>query len=406
MVDKILIRPETLEHSYIPEKLPRRENVRRDISSDLIDFFQHGFGFTSWIIYGGAGAGKTVLSHRVGNDVKKVFDKDLILVYVNCKGKRSYRVLTEIVHQIESSIPERGLSRDDLMNILYNLILDKGGSALIILDELSDLFRRDKIDEINKAKDFLYALSRLPERQWGKRKIMKLAVIGVIWNRYKPDFILNLDNVTRASFIKNEVKLKPYSVSDLTEILEYRASLAFREGSVSSEAIELIANFAVNSQPEEGGNARIAMDILRDAGRYVDRIGAGYLDVEHVRMVLKYHPELPRIDSELIMSLDRHKLVLLLSIIKAFRLYNKSFITRAELEEIYKETCEEYRERPRKTTQLLRYLKELSHELPGVIEVEVTGKGQRGRSTRIRVNVPLDDLEKSVISLLRGEKIV
>jgi len=402
MTQKILIKPETLEHSYIPDDLPRREKERNIIFEQLSDFFKLNEPFFSWIIYGHSGVGKTVLSRRISEDIKKELGNEVFTVYVNCRYSRKiYRILIELVKQIERSVPDRGLSKDDLLTILFQLTAEKTGKLLIILDELGTLF----VDQEGmKTRDVLYSISRFSEKYTNLHRKLQLAVIAIVSKTHEYTFFQWLDKATRASFIKYEINLERYSKQDLIEILDYRASLAFKPGTVFDDAIDLIASFAAD---QGEGNARIAIDILKNAGRLSDKLSAGYLGVEHVRSVLKYHPDMSRVDSEIFESLDKHKLVLLLSIIRALREFQSSYITRTQLEQHYHAVCEEYYEKPRKTTQLLRYLKELGRELHGLVEVEVSGKDQRGRSTRIRINVPLDSIEKHVLKVLerpiRGE---
>jgi len=391
----ILIRPDTLEHNYTPDELPHREKEREVISKKLIDFFNSDESYISWIIYGHSGVGKTVLSWRVEKDVINHFHEKIITTYVNCRQDRKvYRVLVDIVKQVEKTVPDRGLSKEDLISILFQLTAEKTGRILIILDELGTLFTDQ---EGMKTRDMLYSLSRFSERFRELEKKLQLAVIAVVAKPHEYMFYQWLDKATRASFIKYEINLRKYSKEELFDILMYRASLAFKPGTVMEEAIDLIASFAAD---QGDGNARIAIDILKSAGKYADERGDGYLGVEHVRGILQYHPDMSKVDSEILESLDKHKLILLLSIVRALRAYGKSFITRTQLEEYYRVVCEEYYERPRRTTQLLRYLKDLGRELHGIVEVEVSGKNQRGRSTRIRVNVPLDTLEKRIIQFL------
>jgi len=394
----ILIRPETLEHDFIPEQLPRREEEREKLKEFFLDFFNSKETFTSWIIIGDSGIGKTVLSRRVLKDLESSLGKSIVGAYVNCRlSRRVYMVLGELVKHVAPSVPRRGLSRFDLFNVFIEILSERGQNSLIILDELGSLFWGQ---EGEKAGELLYNLSRLSERSVEEFRI-KVGVLAIVASHdeasfYNPQW---LDRSIRASFMRNELRLRRYDKNDLFEILRYRASLAFLAGSVSEDALELISTYVAEQQ---GGNARIAIDILRDAGRLADKKGDGFLGAEHVRMVLSRHPTMPHLDPEHLLSLDRHKLVLLLAAIRALKRKGESFVTRVDVEKIYKELCEEYNEKPRKTTQLIKYIKELGYELRGVMQVEVSGKGQRGRSTRISINVPLEELESKVLDLLEG----
>jgi len=392
---RILLHPETLEHSFTPPTLPHRENKRKTLTKRFINLFESGESYASWIIYGHSGVGKTVLSWRVEKDLREYFKDDLLVAYVNCRQSRKvYRVLVEIVKQIEKTVPEKGLSREDLITLLFQLTAEKKGKLLLILDELGTLFTETEAD---KTRDMLYSISRFTERFRELENRLQIGVISIIAKSHEYLFYQWLDKSTRASFIKSEINLPRYSKEELFDILKFRAGLAFNPGSVTDDAIDLIASFAADRGE---GNARIAIDILRNAGEYADERGDEQLDADHVREILRYHPHMSRIDTEIFDTLEKHKLVLLLSIIRALKAHGKSYVTRLQLEEYYRILCEEYYEKPRKTTQLLRYLKELGQEFPGVLDIEVSGKNQRGRSTRIRINVPLDSLEDHVIKVL------
>ncbi len=392
---RILLHPETLEHFFTPPKLPHREDIRETLAKRFINLFESSESYTSWVIYGHSGVGKTVLSWRVEKDLREHFKNDILVAYVNCRQSRKiYRVLVEIVKQIEKTVPEKGLSREDLITLLFRLTAEKTGKLLLILDELGTLFTETEAD---KTRDMLYSISRFTERFRDLESKLQIGVISIVAKPHEYLFYQWLDKATRASFIKSEINLPKYSKAELFDILQFRAELAFKPGSVTDDAIDLIANFAA----ERGdGNARIAIDILRSAGEFAERQNDEQLDADHVREILKYHPHMSRIDTEIFDTLEKHKLVLLLSIIRALKAHGKSYVTRLQLEEYYRMLCEEYYERPRKTTQLLRYLKELGQEFPGVLDIEVSGKNQRGRSTRIRINVPLDSLEDHVIRVL------
>jgi len=393
---RILLRPETLEHDFVPDDLPRREEERLRLREAFMEFYSSSELFTSWVIIGDPGIGKTVLSKRVLRDLEKNLQKRILGAYVNCRlSRRVYMVLGELVKHVAPSVPRRGLSRFDLFNVFLEILSEKKRNALIILDELGSLFWGQ---EGEKAGELLYNLSRFSEKTANYVKI-KIGVLAIIASHdesslYNPQWI---DKPTRISFMKNEFRLRRYDKDDLFEILRYRASLAFLNGSVSDDALELIATYVAEQQ---GGNARIAIDILKDAGRLAEKRNDGFLGAEHVRLILSRHPTMPRFDPEFLLSLDRHKLVLLLAIVRALKRKNGGFVTRVDVEKIYRITCEEYGERPRRTTQLIKYLKELGYELRGIIQIEVSGKGQRGRSTRISINVPLGSLEDRILKIL------
>ena len=111
MSKRILICRECLDHSYIPDKLPTRENIRSEILESIKRFLSSADrGFFSTHIYGNVGTGKTVLSRRIAKDLELNMGKDIITCYVNCRfSRRIYRVLAEIAKQISEELPDRDL---------------------------------------------------------------------------------------------------------------------------------------------------------------------------------------------------------------------------------------------------------------------------------------------------------
>jgi len=389
-----------LDHNYIPENLPRREEERKEIFRDLFSFYetQDSNGFTSWLIYGSVGSGKTVLSRRIGVDLTESYGDELRVIYINCRTeKKVYNVLTRMVRELEPNLPRRGFSREDLINIFTQILVESENQALLILDEIDGIFYSS---EGEKANDFLYTLSRA----WEQNNVGEFLKLGlIIVTRDVSALYKWLDNATRASLLKKSMKLKTYDFDDLMEILRYRAKLAIQDDAYDEETLELIAkHVSENLRGDLRGNARIAIDLLRDAGDIAMMENRLYITADDVRKAIIRNPNTEPVDDEIFASLGKQKLILLLAITRGIKSIGGAYITRAQLETFYNMVCEEYDEEPRKTTQMLRYLKEIEEETKGAINVVVTGKGQRGRSTRISLNIPAEDLERKIEQILEG----
>lgn len=394
IMGSIFVDPRSLEHTFIPDRLPAREELRSKLFSKIKSFFSEplGAGFKSIYIYGGVGSGKTVLSRRIAADLKTVFGETLHVCYVNCRfSRRVYRVLAQIASQISPSIPQRGLSKDEFLDLIFIAASERAKRLLIILDEIDSLFWGTEGD---KATDFLYSLSRYIE----KNPPSSLCIAALSISRSEEIIHKWFDPATRASFIHEKLFIKPYSFDELVEIIKYRAELAFRPGAISDENVKYLANFVVN---QAAGNARIAIDLLRLAGEIAEQQRASVVEPEHIRLAIKEYALLPALDLEKLLGLERHKLLVLLSVVRALKNVGQTYVTRALAQRYYKELCVEYDEKPRQSTQIWRYLKEIQHELSGIMELEVTGRNQRGRSTRIFIHAPLDIFEKNIMKALR-----
>ncbi len=393
---RILLRPDTLDHGYVPERLPTRENIRRELLDEIRWFYGAPGGFRGILIHGAVGSGKTVLARRICEDLKGVFGDDIITCYVNCRfSGRIYRVLAEIARQISEDLPSRGLSRDEFIELIFLAAKERSSRMLIVLDEIDALF---KGEEAAKTNDALYSISRYAE---GGRH-SGLSMVAICISR-DIDFVYKwLDEATRASLIKSTKYLEPYKAEDLFEILSYRASLAFRLGSVDDDILRQISRIVYT---HNRGNARTAIDLLRIAGEIAEMQGDDTIKAEHLRLAIREYAPIPSVDIESLHALGRHKLLLLLAIVEALKNLGGTYVTKQQVQEFYRELCYEYNENPRKNTQTWRYLKELEYELGGLLDVCVSGKNQKGRSTRIAVNAPLDCLENTIRRLLEGRRL-
>jgi len=391
----LFINPETLDHNYIPEKLPTREAIRKEILDEILMFYRKSTrSYRGMHIFGGVGSGKTVLSRRIGRDLENTLGDEIIVCYVNCRfSRRIYRVLAEIARQISDILPQRGLSKDEFIELIFTVANEKANNLMIIMDELDSLFWGQ---EGTKTTDVLYLLSRFAERS-SRNYNLRLLILSI--SRTQSFIYKWLDPSTRASFIHGSKYLKPYNSEDLFTILKYRAELAFKHGAVGDDILNFIADFV---SKQAGGNARIAIDLLRISGEIAESQQAAEISPKHLRLAIRERAALPSLDIETLLALKKQKLILLLSIIEALKTTNRSYVTRQEVSEFYRELCQEYDEVPRKNTQMWRYLRELEYELSGLLDVSVSGKNQKGRSSRIMINAPLDELERKIRMLLKN----
>lgn len=397
MVNGLRKNLKSLDYDYVPRELPTREKDRDELLTDLNQFYtvSEFNNFTSWFIHGPVGSGKTVLSKRIASDLTERLGDSLKVTYINCRNeKKVYNVLTRMVTNIEDSLPKRGFSREELINIYVSLLLEKNISNLLILDEIDGLFYSG---EGEKANDFLYTLSRVWEEREAKGS--KLAILLV--TRDQSLVYKWLDDATRSSLLKKVKKLNRYSYEDLLKILNYRAKLAFDESSFDDEVLEMIAHHvAENLRGNMRGNARIAIDLLKDSALIALSEQRDYITPNDVRKAIMRNPNTEPVDDEIFLSLGKQKLLLLLAIARAMKQFGGAYVTRRQVTQLYNIICEEYGVEPRKTTQLFKYLKSLAEELKGAISITVNSKGQRGRSTHITLNIPPDDLERKVLKFL------
>jgi cell division control protein 6 len=134
--------------------------------------------------------------------------------------------------------------------------------AIIILDEI-DMLEDDEV---------LRKLSRA-----GENRRVTDSTIGVVGISNKIDFPDELNERVKSSFAHDELVFPPYDAHQLVDILQNRAD-AFRDGVLSDDAIPLTAALAA----QEHGDARKAIDILRNAGRIATKEDDEAVTEEHV----------------------------------------------------------------------------------------------------------------------------
>ena len=116
------------------------------------------------------------------------------------------------------------------------------------------------------------------------------------------------------------IKLEPYTKDQLTEIVKDRIKQSFVPGSVSRDAIQLVAEITAQK-----GDARQALELMWFGGKFADKEGSTIVYPEHIRYAkANLEPSLLR---EVIEDMTRPKLLLLLGIARQLRYTRAAFIT-------------------------------------------------------------------------------
>ncbi|MEM4679253.1 MAG: AAA family ATPase, partial [Candidatus Jordarchaeales archaeon] len=123
-----------------PEVLKCRSSVLHELFSEMNFILANG-GFFCRVLVGDNDSGKTLISRFLLDAV----NSQVLKLYVNCKMETSaYRVAVRVIRSLLPSIPGRGLSLTELVDILLEAL--DGRSALIVLDD-SDLWLPSKNGE-------------------------------------------------------------------------------------------------------------------------------------------------------------------------------------------------------------------------------------------------------------------
>lgn len=337
------------------------------------------------LITGSVGVGKTALARKFGEELEpaaKGRGLNLSYLHVNCRKDRTpYAVLMRLVHHFNPRWPARGLGPEKLLDIVVEYLNKHDTYLTLTLDELDYLVQLS-------GPDLLYSLTRAAEESGAPNRISIIAIAR------DKGFLRSLDAATQSTFMHNVLMLNRYTAPQLVDILNQRIREAFKAGTVDDDTVPLIADIA-----SRWGDARLALELLYRAGLTADGEGSSTVIPEHARQAkAEIYPELKR---EVIRDLQLQEKLFLLAVARKLKISKRAYALTGEVEKSYRVVCEEYGEEPRKHTQLWEYLNRM--EGLGVVDLQPSGRGRRGKSQRISVpDIPVATLEKELERLLKA----
>ncbi|MFO7834724.1 MAG: ORC1-type DNA replication protein [Halohasta sp.] len=437
---------EVLRPSYTPHELPHRNDQINRMATILVSALR-GDTPSNILIYGKTGTGKTASAKFVSQELESTsqkYDVPCEVEYINCEvTDTQYRVLAQLANKfidknearIESKIETLETVRDrlestdtvpndsseavdgddDVASLLseyedvaaVDAAIDKLEADLAELDpvpmtgwptdrvysmffEAVDYHERvvvimlDEIDKLveKSGDDTLYNLSRMNSELTNSR----ISIMGISNDLKFTDF---LDPRVKSSLGEEEIVFPPYDATQLRDILQHRADVAFKSEAFTSDVIPLCAAFAA----QEHGDARRALDLLRTAGELAERSQADLIEETHVRQA-QDKIELDRV-VEVVRTLPTQSKIVLFSIILLEKngVHN---INTGEVFNIYKRLCEEIDAdvlTQRRVTDLISEL-----DMLGIVNAVVVSKGRYGRTKEMNLSVPIDETEAVLLS--------
>jgi len=379
-----------LDINYVPQHLLHRK-LHLNLLGQFFRFAVESPGKMTQraLIIGDIGTGKTVLSQHFGLKItKEAKERNINLNYVHincreCKGSL-FIILQRIIAKFYPNFPRRGYSAEELLQALMQILDDKNAYLILTLDELESLVQ-------NEGSDPIYNLSRIQEDRINAPK--RLSLICIL---RQPEHLESLDPSTKSTLQRNIIQLENYSEAQLEDILDDRVKLAFRDGTIPIQTMELIAELGNT----EGGNARYSIELLWRSGKYADASELREVTPECVRNAVA--SVYPVVRKDMILEFGLHEKLFLLGVARHFKQTDSAFVSMGEAEEAYALICEEHDEKSRGHTQLWKYVKTLS--AAGIIETIVSGVDQRGKTTLIGLSrVPASHLEQELVNILSQE---
>ncbi|WP_240137409.1 Cdc6/Cdc18 family protein [Salinigranum salinum] len=422
---------EVLRPSYTPHELPHRSEQINQMATILVSALR-GETPSNILIYGKTGTGKTASAKYVSQELESTsqkYDVPCEVEYINCEvTDTQYRVLAQLANKFieknEGVIDDRlDRLRDvrtraaDDPNDLGSTEFDSVGA----LDDRIDALEADRaemetvpmtgwptdrvystffdavdyhervvvimLDEIDKlveksGDDTLYNLSRMNSELTNSR----ISIMGISNDLKFTDF---LDPRVKSSLGEEEIVFPPYDATQLRDILQHRADVAFKSGALTEDVIPLCAAFAA----QEHGDARRALDLLRTAGELAERGQADTVEEHHVRQA-QDKIELDRV-VEVVRTLPTQSKIVLYATILLEKNGVRNINT-GEVFNIYKRLCEEIDAdilTQRRVTDLISEL-----DMLGIANAVVVSKGRYGRTKEISISVPIDETEAVLLS--------
>jgi len=374
----------TLSFDYVPQRLVHRETQMKKLVMLYRPVVESNLSQNA-VLTGSVGTGKTATAKRFCADLKDFAEKQqkaVDWVLVNCRQRNSESsAVLHVVNHFQPNFPDRGFSITEMLRILRKDLEKRKVHLVIVLDEADVLLKK-------AGPDIIYKLTRFGEEKVDGRELVSLMLIS-----QKNIFEL-LDASSTSTFKRtNVVEFGKYSSDELRDIVKTRAELAFHDGAIDDDAINLIAEVS-----SEWGDARFAIEILEKAGMLADEESAGRISVEHVRGAKA--EAYSSITESKLAGLDRHQKLSLLGIARASR--GKAYVTTGEAESAYKVACEEYSEKPRAHTAFWGLMKDL--DMLGVVSAKKSGPGISGKTTVITLlDIPAKVLEQRMRQMLKDE---
>ena len=367
---------EKLDFGYVPDELPRRDEQLRLLAKIFSPVLKTQVSENVFIT-GRVGTGKTAMAKKFGKDLRMYgseMGKNIDVVHVNCRQRKTdASVMLKVIQHFFKAFPDRGFSVDEILDSLRKKLEQDKLHLIVVLDEVDVLLKKS-------GSDLIYFFTRFDEEDSWVKGSVSLILIS-----QRQIFDL-LDSAALSTFKRtNVVECPAYSYDELKDIINQRVELAFKDGTVDSEVIDLIADIASTE-----GDARLAIELLLNAGKNADNVGRKLVEPDDVRTAKCGITPL----EHKLGDLNLHEKFALLSVA---RLLSKggAYIATGEAEKLYCVICEEYSEKPRGHTQFWGYLKGLSDM--GLLTTKRSGEGVIGNTTIISLpDIPAKALAETI----------
>ncbi|WP_198665772.1 Cdc6/Cdc18 family protein [Haloprofundus halophilus] len=244
-------------------------------------------GIPDMLLSGPSGTGKSLIIHAVCKQIVELCEsqgKTFGVLSINCEGPKTadravYRLVKAAADDlgVEPGVPQTGVSTDQKLERLYELMREYYDGVIFILDEIDMLEGPYQEAEYNSL---IYQLSRA-------RKLADFdGPISLTTITNYADFMKGLNSRAQSSYNPDDIFFDDYDANQLRSILHNRRD-AFKPESLADDVVPLVAAFGSQTH----GDARKAIDLLRWAGELAERRGADTVTETDVREAQEKYTE-------------------------------------------------------------------------------------------------------------------
>lgn len=364
----------SLDHRWLPDKLVHREEQIRDIAKYWVDALNEVTP-SNVTLYGKTGTGKTAASKFARSqliDAAKNENVFLKVEYIRCTDYTTeYQVIAQLCQQLGRDVPNRGWTKGEIVNTFRDIFrtnaFGKKLILIVILDEIDILLDKD-------GDGILYTLTRTDN-------VSVLSISNYL------DFKNLIKSRVTSSLNDKEIVFPPYGADQLADILSERAELAFNDDVLESDVIPLCSAMAA----KEEGDARYALDLLKNAGELALDEDSDKVTSKHVRMA-KDRIEHNKV-TEIIQTLPLQQQRVLEAILT---------LTKQDEEITSGKLYDEYKELSKKDAVTYRRIFDFINELEllGIISTNTISRGRgKGRTNIIKLQCDKTLLETTLYTI-------
>lgn len=361
-----------LDHRFIPETLPHRDEKIKSIANYWVESLQKNTP-PDITIYGKTGTGKTAVTLYAKKQLEEVASKrnlNIRIEYIRCTDYNTeYQILARLCQQLGKPVPYRGWTKAEVVNTFRNLfkknILGEDLILIVILDELDVILKND-------GDSILYTLTRTDN-------------VSITSISNYVDFKSFIKPKVKSSLRDREIVFPPYNAQQLIDILKERSQLSFKEGTIADPVIPLCSALAA----KEEGDARYALDLLKTSGEIADEKGA---DVVEESFVIEAKDRIEHnkiIDVVMTLPIQQQRVLQAIT----YLTNKKEEITSGRLYEIYEDLAKNDKVSYRR---IFDFINEL--EMLGLISANTISRGRgKGRTNIITLQCDPELIEKALV---------